>query len=457
LVKLLQRRAYDGRILVVVNQAESERQALHTYTKFREVVRVYQGLELPFLGWIPQDSMVNESTRRQTPLAHFAPHSSAAIAMQKLATRLLALQATVEKDSLADYWVRMTGVEAPPTATPLQANAEPEVSRPVTASAQPEFTVPPDAISYLEAVQLSSSDPSAAQATPPSEQAAAGMPPELDARLARLEEGLAAVMQAIQALSAVQSAKHSPPASGPERTAAVSKPVQARTDRRGSEAQTHARLVRNEQRATPIDALQLRRVVGRMLYKAMPGMESVSAQPVQVEVEQLQMEAGNEFSLRPGRYTCISLHCNHIQTPDSFIEDIFSNCNISGCKVRQLGSHRRYWLTNGRDGCILLNDEGRERSCVRAYMAAGSNALQALEDGTPEQMPRLRRIAATALAAEQLLEKFPHERVVQSRAGSADVEVFRVSRRDREALLCAFHSADGKIAVGALREQSTQP
>lgn len=452
LVKLLQRRHYDGRILVVVNQAESERQALHTYAKFREVVRVYQGLELPFLGWIPQDPMVTESTRRQTPLAHFAPRSSAAIAMQKLATRLLGLPPAVAKDSLVDYWARMTGVDAPDSVTPPHVNVQPDVSAPTQASAQPVFTVRPEPLSYSEAA--SSTAPPETATDPLSKDVADALSPELAARLTRLEEGLAALMQAIQTGFAVHAHSHS--ARAPEGGAAVSKSVPARADRRAGEAQPQARSVRNEQRATPIDALQLRRVVGRMLFKAMPGMESVSAPPVQVEVEQLQMEAGNEFSLRPGRYTCISLHCDHIQTPNSFIEDIFSNCNITGCKVRQLGSHRRYWLTNGRDGCILLNDEGRERSCVRAYMAAGSNALLVIEGDKAEQIPSLRRIAAAALSPEQLLENFPHESVARRQADGVEVELIQVSRRNRAALLCAFHSADGKIAAGANRERSTQ-
>ncbi len=430
LVKLLYRRLYAGRISVVVNQAASERQALQTYAKFRDVVRVYQGVVLPLLGWIPHDPQVTEATRRQTPLTQLDPQGQAAMAMQNLAARLLESSAPDAKDTLGAFWQRLTGITQTDAVTPI-------VRHPTERRSVPR-SVPQPA------------------AHPKPTVAAAALPADLASRLTRLEAGLAAVVQALQTHPPTLSVEYTQPADDALPVSAAAKPAEFRKGRRASEAGAPARIVRNAQRATPIDALQLRRVVGRMLSKAMPGAEGTQPTQVRVDVDQLQMDADNEFSLRPGRYTCITLQCDHIQSPDSFIEEIFSNCNITGCKVRQLGSHRRYWLTNGRDGCILLDGDNQDLNCVRAYMAAGGNVLVTPETEPPEWVPSLRRVSPSVgrRVAEQLLEKYPHESVHREDAEGDAVELFRLLRRDRAPLLCAFHTAGDETVAGAMREQS---
>ena len=437
LVKLLYRRLYAGRISVVVNQATSERQALQTYAKFRDVVRVYQGVVLPLLGWIPHDVQVTEAAGRQTPLTQLAPQGQAAMAMQNLAARLLESSVPDAGDTLAAFWRRLTGITQTDAVTPI-------VRHPIERRSAPR-SVPRSAPQYAP--------------HPKPTVNAEELPADLSSRLSRLEAGLASVVQALQAHPLTLKDEHKPAQPTDEMlpmSAGAAKLTEFRKGRRASETDTPAGIVRTAQRATPIDALQLRRVVGRMLSKAMPGAEGTQPTQVQVEVDQLQMDADNEFSLRPGRYTCITLQCDHIQSPDSFIEEIFSNCNITGCKVRQLGSHRRYWLTNSRDGCILLDGDNQDRNCVRAYMAAGGNVLVTPETEPPEWVPSLRRVSPSVgrRVAEQLLEKYPHESVHREDAEGDAVELFSLLRRDRAPLLCAFHTAGDETVAGAMREQS---
>jgi hypothetical protein len=336
--------------------------------------------------------------------------------MQSLTTRLLELGAPAEGDTLDAFWLRLTGIpQAEPVTPAVGASAE----------------SPPDQASIMTAGVL---------------------PADLDSRLSRLEAGLAAVMQALR--EGRPTVHDAAPSVMP--MPVETQPTEIRKGRRASETAAPARFVRNAQRATPIDALQLRRVVGRMLVKAMPGTEVALSEPVQVEVEQLQMDADNDFSLRAGRYTRITLYFHDIPSPDSYIEEIFANCNITGCKVRHLGSHKRYWLTSGRDGCILLDGDAHDRNCVRVYMGAGDNSLVTLDDGKPERMPSLRRIPSEerAVAPAQLFGKFPYETVSQEIAGGDSVELFRLLRRDRAPLLCAFHHAGDEIAAGTFRERS---
>jgi hypothetical protein len=283
----------------------------------------------------------------------------------------------------------------------------------------------------------------------------------INERLLSLEIGMETVLQELQALRGGMSGPHSA-----EPKSAASNSLQhaqkRSTDLRGNrtyaDADNQARFVRNEQRSTPIDALQLRRVVGRMLMKATPMDATADTDPVQISVDQLQMECGNDFSLRPGRYTRISLRCEQIHKPDSFIEEIFNTCSISGCKVRHLDSQVRYWVTSGRDGCILLDGDNSDRNCVQVYMAAGGNGLLETESVEPMAIPRLRRVADVVWKSdevqERLLGKYPHQRLLIRDGEGGAQEVVRLLRRDRSPLVCAFNKADGGAAAGHLRESS---
>jgi flagellar biosynthesis protein FlhG len=436
MVKLLRRQQYAGRIQVVVNQADSEPLARHTYEKFREVVRVYQGFDLPLLGAIPTDGRVVDAARLRTPFSLLEPPTAAGRAVGELADRLLqAGPGDDREDQLERFWSRLTGTELPPAAT-------------AAAAAAPGGGVAAEAAASAEAVVQ---------------------------RLDRLESGLTAMMKILATLTSAGAAA-SPPVDPAGEAAAPPDYVPVRMERRGgdhhrghdrgsserragapasrTEPPAPARFLRTAQRATPIDALQLRRVVGRMLVKAMPGTDDVRG-PVQVEVDQIQLEAGNEFSLRPGRYTRIALHCRHIGSPDAFIEEIFANCAITGCKVRHLGSHVRYWLTSGRDGCIVLDGDDNDRNCVQVYMSGGGNQVLEETQAPADEHPLLRRLRdewPDAAAPGLLLGKFPHERLMRTDAEGESLELFRLLRRDRSPLLCAFHHAGGESAQSARSE-----
>lgn len=429
LVKSLQRQHYRGRIQVVVNQAQSERQGLHTYEKFREVVRVYQGIDLPLLGTLPADARVAEAVGSRTPASLLQPDSCTGQAVSELAARLLRVSAAQnaaaggpgsDQDTLNVFWTRLTGQALTPVS-----------DMPGTTAA-------------VAAVQPGEATESAV---------AAATPEAITTRLEHLEMQLARITALLEVHALAQPARSTaavqdlpPPRASAERPLPAEEVQSAPQRRRAGETPLSGRGLRTNLRATPIDALQLRRVVGRMLIKAMPAGESAAAtgaEPVRIDVDQLQLEGDNDFSLRQGRYTRISLHCAHIQSPDRFIEEIFTNCAITGCKVRNLGSSVRYWVTSGRDGCILLDGAVGERNCVQVYMAAGGNSpLEAVGSESETAIPRLRRLSRAdepPATATTLLGKFPHERL-DSENGDAQ---YRLSRRDREPLLCAFHHAGG--------------
>ena len=428
LVKQLQRRQYAGQISVIMNQAQSQSQAQHAYEKFREVVRVYQGIGLTLLGSLLYDKQIAEAGEQRRPIFLHAATSSAALALTELTNRFVRTPPpSVPHVSVLDFWAQMLGGELPADAA-LQATIPGDREGDVTAL--PEH--------YHE------------QATEPVLSTW-----DLDTRLERLEAKVAMLQQGLQK-SPDQPCKPSiqDTPTSVEHATAMPPPDESRSN---TDAEATICSIRTVQRSTPINALQLRRVVGRMLMKATSANAATDTVPVQISVDQMQIETGNDFSLQPGRYTRISLHCQHIEKPDSFIEEIFSACAISGCKVRHLGSHVRYWVTSGRDGCILLDGDDMDSNCVQVYMAAsGNNNASDIDGFTPDVVPRLRRVADTAWPADaaplKILGKYPHQRLLIEQDEGETHEIYRVLRRDRSPLLCAFHGADGEIAASEFRD-----
>ena len=445
LVKLLLHDGYAGQLRVLVNLAQSEQQAQQTYRKFREVVRVYQGIELELFGWVPADPRVAEAARQQLPVTVLDPDGPAGTAIQHLAERLLTgPPPATAAGGIAAFWARMTGAEvapAPPTAAPPVTAAPPESGRPVAEPTAEPVAEPAERVSRLPSALLA-----ACQRT-------------LDDRLTRVDAAFEAVMDELRALrggtpeAASPIPLPAPPVPAP-RDAAAASPV----GRRAGEVRGPAQGVRNALRPTPIDSLQLRRVVGRMLAKA--GRATADDARLPIAVEHVQMEAGNDLSLRPGRYTRISLHCGGIASPDELVEEVFAQCAITGCKMHQLGSQARYWLTVGRDGCIVLDNREDDGQCLDVYLAAGGNALMGSEDDgetATQRIASVRRERVTDRPVESvsaaLLGRYPHQRI----ARSGGMVIYQIPRRDREPLLCAFVGGDAQPGQQTVRREGSSP
>lgn len=70
---------------IVVNQAQTAREAKQTAERIRETARRFLTLEPRFLGWIVDDAMVSTAVRRQEPLLRSCPGSAAARCIESLA------------------------------------------------------------------------------------------------------------------------------------------------------------------------------------------------------------------------------------------------------------------------------------------------------------------------------------------------------------------------------------
>jgi len=84
-IKVATVRRRESPLALVVNRSRSEAQASAVAEKLLGVARRFLGLDLPYLGCIPEDPAVAESVARRRPVPVTHPDSPAAAALEKLA------------------------------------------------------------------------------------------------------------------------------------------------------------------------------------------------------------------------------------------------------------------------------------------------------------------------------------------------------------------------------------
>lgn len=85
IMKAIANKAPATRMGVVVNMAEGAKQADGVYEKLRMVVQRFLGLELLYYGYLPDESLVRDAIRRQTPFYMAYPRSKASNAIRQVA------------------------------------------------------------------------------------------------------------------------------------------------------------------------------------------------------------------------------------------------------------------------------------------------------------------------------------------------------------------------------------
>lgn len=389
MVKLLYRDGFQGQLSVIVNNARTNALAEHTFERFREVARVYLQRSLPLQGVVPFDSRVGEAIRQQRPFLLSAPEAPAARRLAALAERLLSSTAPAG-DGIEHFrqgYLARLAETGPETA---QIAAAP-------VAAEPSAQVYPG--------------------------------PELIHQLtARLEE----LSSQVRALSAQFDTARAAPAAdeeaGPERREGVIRlPRGAR----------HAHSLRRDRRTTPIDGLQLRRIIGRLLLRAQEHAEG------RVTVDTVSKELGedNTMHLVPARYTCIAFTLDAVEQPRQFVSDVLEICEIDGCDVRELTSSQHLWLTSDRDGCIKLDTSGREQARLEIYVTAAralmEDEIRPMAPSLPAQPARLVRAAETPGAWPELAERHRDRLIRETELSDADMDVYRLKRFGRSPLFCA--------------------
>lgn len=403
MIKLLYRDGFEGQLNVVVNNARTRALADHTFERFREVARVYLQRSLPLQGVIPFDSRVSEAIREQRPFIINYPDSPAARKVIELADRALAGGQDVSP-GIDQFWKR-----------------------------------------YLQQLPDNCD-----QDTTPAE-AATGVYPQTDLIQQLMEklESLAGEVRSLNARVASLPDKQAVQTETPEyhyrgRRGETSRGVIS-IDR----APRVARNLRQGRRPTPIDGLQLRRIMGRLLLKA----QDHQARPISIDTETRSLARNNPLHLIPGRYTVITLVLEEVQHPHQFVCDVLETCDIEGCDVRELGSNQHLWLAGDCDGCIKLDTaEGGARLeiCVTSTQSAPEQGGSAEYPDRPvSSHAKLVRTPHRARGlCQQLKEKYSGQLVLEADLGDEEMEIYRLKRFGKPPLFCGVMQSDS----GQMRE-----
>ncbi len=108
LMKLLSTQYHEKHFNLVVNQINSEEEALDVYRKLTMVSNRYLDISIDYLGSIPEDRQMIESIRKQQVIVERHPNSNISIAFTKLAARLSSEITPIEpKGNLQFFWKKL--------------------------------------------------------------------------------------------------------------------------------------------------------------------------------------------------------------------------------------------------------------------------------------------------------------------------------------------------------------
>jgi len=427
LVKLLRQHRHRGRLDVVVNMVRTRALGRHTFDKFREVARVYLQMELELLATVPHDKRVPEAIQARRAVIESEPEGPASRAVQGLAEALEARADEVRGTDMAEFFWRYTNVPVPVLDAEAAVDGRP--AREASTSPVPPQPEPAPATASVHARLESIAE--AVEA--------------LRAEVKELRQGRATATEPVpepeplsEPASSVVAAVDPGPAQAVEFSGlddTLPPPVERRAG--GQWGPGHSRAVRGDRRATPIDSVQLRRVLGRLLTRAVA--EGRADRPLRIDSDTETVAEGNRCRLLPGRYSRISLQLEGHPAPDAFVEEIFGACDITGCKVHTLGGDARYWLTEGRDGGILLETPADGQTRLHVYLPMGQDTLlPAGKDPESAGIPHATK--APQGLRERLAERLEKE------SASDGVDFYRL-RREGPAVLFAV-SRDAGAAPG---------
>jgi len=89
LIKMMHAMGHQPAFRLVVNRVIDDREGGQTADNIRQVAGKFLGIDIPVLGFIPDDANVLKAVRRQTPLAVAYPNSEASRGIDRIASKFL--------------------------------------------------------------------------------------------------------------------------------------------------------------------------------------------------------------------------------------------------------------------------------------------------------------------------------------------------------------------------------
>jgi flagellar biosynthesis protein FlhG len=107
LIKMLNSMGHRIPFRLVVNRVTDDKEGKVTADNIRQVADKYLGIELPVLGYIPDDSSVMKAVKRQTPLSVAFPDSAASRGIDRIASTFLLEQRPSSARGLQSFLLKM--------------------------------------------------------------------------------------------------------------------------------------------------------------------------------------------------------------------------------------------------------------------------------------------------------------------------------------------------------------
>lgn len=107
LIKMVKTMGNQVPFRLVVNRVGDDKEGKQTADNIRQVAAKYLGLEIPVLGFIPDDPHVSKAVKRQTPLTVAFPDSSATRGIDRIASNFLQEDRAAQARSVSGFLQRM--------------------------------------------------------------------------------------------------------------------------------------------------------------------------------------------------------------------------------------------------------------------------------------------------------------------------------------------------------------
>jgi flagellar biosynthesis protein FlhG len=105
LIKMLKSMGHEISFRLVVNRVSDEKEGKQTADNIRQVAEKYLGLQLPVLGFIPDDTNVSKAVKKQIPLTVAYPDTAAVRGIDRIAANFLMEQQ--ESRGVSNFFQRM--------------------------------------------------------------------------------------------------------------------------------------------------------------------------------------------------------------------------------------------------------------------------------------------------------------------------------------------------------------
>ncbi|XID95111.1 MinD/ParA family protein [Paenibacillaceae bacterium WGS1546] len=107
LIKMIHSMGHGVAFRLVVNRVMDDKEGHQTADNIRQVASKYLGIDVPALGFIPDDASVPKAVKRQTPLSIAYPNSDAAQGIDRIAARYLMEERPSSSRGLTSFMKRI--------------------------------------------------------------------------------------------------------------------------------------------------------------------------------------------------------------------------------------------------------------------------------------------------------------------------------------------------------------